>query len=85
MGSELQTMYTQLVEKLEYQNREAAEHDHALKKGVWRIKDELGEKIASNTALFKMMVKLQKGIIALLVINFGANAENLSVILRLLT
>ena len=82
MGSELHVFYTQLVEKLEYQNREAAEHDHELKKGVFRLKSEITDGQVRITSELKKLVKFTKGVIFLQAVNLTANGVDLPTILK---
>lgn len=84
MGSDLQIMYTQLVEKLEYQNREAVAHDQALQKSVWKLQAEFENGLDKNAKLLSSMLLVQKTIIGIQLINFGANTDSLNVILKFL-
>lgn len=84
MGSELHVMYTQLVEKLEYQNREAAEHDHELKKGVFKLKSDINEGQAKICSEIKTLVKYTKIIIIMQVANVGVTGDYLSMVLKYL-
>ena len=82
MGNDLHALYTQLVEKLEYQNREAAEHDHALKKGVFRLKQDITDGQSRITDQLKELVRWTKVIIAMQVANFGVNGADLPMIIK---
>ena len=82
MGNEIHVIYTQLVEKLEYQNREAAEHDHALKKGVFRLKQDIIEGQSRITTQLKELVRWTKVIILMQVVNLGANGVDLPTIIK---
>ena len=84
MGTELQMMYTKMVEKLEYQNREAVEHDQALRKSVWKLEAGFSKGLERNAGLLSKMLKVQKGIIALQLLNFGANTDTLNLLFKLL-
>lgn len=82
MGNELHAIYTQLVEKLEYQNREAAEHDHALKKGVFKLKQDITEGQFKIESQLKELVRWTKVIILMQVANFGVNGVDLPMIIK---
>jgi len=82
MGNDLHALYTQLVEKLEYQNREAAEHDHALKKGVFRLKQDITDGQSRISDQLKELVRWTKVIIVMQVANFGVNGADLPMIIK---
>lgn len=84
MGPELHTMYSELVEKLEYQNREAAEHDVAIKNRIWNLQANITLGLDGNRSVLKDILKVQKVIVLLQVLTLGVNNDTLSMLLKLL-
>tara|TARA_R110002074_G_scaffold360691_1_gene533483 strand:- start:2683 stop:2937 length:255 start_codon:yes stop_codon:yes gene_type:complete len=84
MEQDINRMYNKLVEKLEYQNRAAAEHDFELKKGIKDTNHETARAMEGNRAVLHSMLNAIKIMIALQIANLGANTETLSSLLRLL-
>lgn len=84
MGHDLGYMYAQLVEKIEYQNREAAKHDTELKKGVFKLQSDIERGLNSNRHELHTLVKLTKAIIIMQVANFGVTSDTIPMLLRLI-
>lgn len=84
MGQDLGYMYTQLVEKIEYQNREAAKHDTELKKGVFKLQSDIERGLNSNRHELHTLVKLTKAIIIMQVANFGVTSDTIPMLLKLI-
>ena len=84
MGHDLGYMYTQLVEKIEYQNREAAKHDTELKKGVFKLQADIERGLSSNRKELHTLVNLCKIIIAIQVANFGLTSDTIPMLLKII-
>jgi hypothetical protein len=84
MGHDLGYMYTQLVEKIEYQNREAAKHDTELKKGVFKLQSDIERGLNSNREELHTLVTLCKVIIAMQFANFGITSDTIPMLLKLI-
>ena len=84
MGQDLGYMYAQLVEKIEYQNREAAKHDTELKKGVFKLQSDIDRGLNSNRHELHTLVKLTKAIIIMQVANFGVTSDTIPMLLKLI-
>tara|TARA_B100000767_G_C19641949_1_gene482982 strand:+ start:460 stop:717 length:258 start_codon:yes stop_codon:yes gene_type:complete len=84
MGQDLGYMYAQLVEKIEYQNREAAKHDTELKKGVFKLQSDIERGLNSNRHELHTLVKLTKAIIIMQVANFGVTSDTIPMLLKLI-
>lgn len=84
MGHDLGYMYAQLVEKIEYQNREAAKHDTELKKGVFKLQSDIERGLNSNRHELHTLVKLTKAIIIMQVANFGVTSDTIPMLLKLI-
>ena len=84
MVHDLGFMYTQLVEKIEYQNREAAKHDTELKKGVFKLQSDIERGLTSNRQELHTLVNLCKIIIALQIGNFGLTSDTIPALLKLI-
>ena len=84
MGSDLHVMYTQLVEKIEYQNREAAKHDTELKKGVFKLQSDIERGLDSNRKELHTLVKLCKVVITMQLANFGLTSDTIPMLLKLI-
>jgi len=84
MGQDLGYMYAQLVEKIEYQNREAAKHDTELKKGVFKLQADIERGLNSNRHELHTLVKLTKAIIIMQVANFGVTSDTIPMLLKLI-
>ena len=77
-------MYLQIVEKIEYQNREAAKHDTELKKGVFKLQADIQKGLASNRHELHTLVKLTKAIIVMQVMNLSVTSDTLPALIKMI-
>jgi hypothetical protein len=84
MGQDLSYIYAQLVEKIEYQNREAAKNDTELKKSIFKLQANIERGLSSNRQELHTLVMLCKVIILIQVANFGLTSDTIPMLLKLI-